>query len=155
MNPVSFIRLRSPQTSIAANDCCLISVHIVAHSITLCSLLLQHMDIVGKTCNNDAQPGSESFCGKVSTRETVKGALVNVTEWIGICDSHVCAAPLSKRAKVCSKGQTDYLSLAPQTTAKHDKLQLATYVNISAAWAVYQELSIYFRPREANTISSK
>merc|ERR1711970_338014 len=83
-------------------------------------------DIVGKTCNNDAQPGSESFCGKVSTRETAKGALVNVTEWIGICDSHVCAAPLSKRAKVCSKGQTDYLSLAPQTTAKHDKLQIAT-----------------------------
>lgn len=82
--------------------------------------------IVGKTCSTDAAAGSDDFCGKVNSYETAKGAIVNVTEWIGPCDNHVCGAPLSKRAKLCGKGSTDYLSKAPQTTAKHDKLQLPT-----------------------------
>jgi hypothetical protein len=83
-------------------------------------------ELVGQPCNVDAAQGAPEFCGKVMSYETAKGALVNTTEWAGICDNHVCNTPVSKRAKLCLQGKTDFLSSAKQTTAVHDKLKIAT-----------------------------
>merc|ERR1712072_661734 len=59
-------------------------------------------DVLGQSCMTDAPAGHAAFCGKINSHETLKGAMVNVTEWVGRCNNHVCERPDFNRAKQCT-----------------------------------------------------